>query len=537
MISSLLFQILLILFTHLAFGFDLESKQNVALYWGQNSAGSQQSLGDYCESTDADIYLLSFLYQFPTIGLNFANACTQSFPDGLLHCSQIAQDIQKCQSLGKKVLLSLGGASGAYGFSDENSAKEFAHTLWNTFGEGTGATERPFDSAIVDGFDFDIENNNAVGYAALVNELRSLFATSSRQYFISAAPQCPYPDASVGDMLQNADVDFAFIQFYNNYCNVGSYFNWDTWQNYAQSVSPNKNIKLYLGLPGSATAASSGYISDLSLLEDTISKISSSGNFGGVAMWDASQAFSNQINGQSYVSHVKSILSNCIGGSTTTALTTTSSTTTSSTTSCSSTTTLSPPSSATSFFTTTSSSTTSSSTSSSAKVATTTSCTTSSSATVAATAVTSVAVGTLTTKFLTSATASPTVSVGTAHTDAKTTVLQNNPWTTTTTTATTTSTAQRTTLQPSAQPTTTASAALAEAVSLNALYAAGKYNGKETCTNGDIACSASGEFAICNFGTWVNMVCASGTTCFASESSDILTIGCNFASQKEKYIN
>ncbi|QLL35025.1 hypothetical protein HG536_0H04010 [Torulaspora globosa] len=500
MINSFLFQISLFFFTHLAFGFDLQSKQNVALYWGQNSAGSQQSLGSYCESTDADIYLLSFLYQFPTIGLDFSNACTTSFSDGVLHCSQIAQDIQKCQSLGKKVLLSLGGASGAYGFSDENSAKAFAHTLWNTFGEGTGATERPFDSSIVDGFDFDIENNNAVGYAALVKELRSLFATSTKQYYISAAPQCPYPDASVGDMLENADVDFAFIQFYNNYCNVGKSFNWDTWQNYAQSVSPNKNIKLYLGLPGSATAASTGYISDLSLLEDTISKVSGSGNFGGVAMWDASQAFSNKIDGQSYVSHVKSILSKCLGGS--------------------STTTLSPSSSTASFFTTPSSTISSS--------------TTSSSATVLTTATTSDAVRGLTTKFLTSATASSTASVSTTHTDARTTVLSNNPLTTTLSTS---STVERTTLQTSAQPTTTGSAAYAKAVSLNALYASGKYNGEETCTNGDIACSANGEFAICNFGTWVNMVCASGTTCFASESSDILTIGCNFASQKEKYIN
>lgn len=523
MISSLLLQISLLLLTKLACAFDLESKQNVALYWGQNSAGTQESLGSYCESTDADIYLLSFLYEFPSIGLNFASACTSSYTDGLLHCSQIAQDIQKCQSLGKKVLLSMGGASGAYGFSDESSAKQFAHTLWDTFGEGTGAAERPFDSAIVDGFDFDIENNNAVGYAALATELRSLFASGNRKYYISAAPQCPYPDASVGDLLQNADVDFAFIQFYNNYCSVDKSFNWDTWLNYAESVSPNKNIKLYLGLPGSATAASTGYISDLSLLKDTISKVSSSGSFGGVAMWDASQAFTNKIDGQSYVSHVKSILSGSQSGSSTTTLSKSLSTTPSTTTS------------------------TSSTSSTSTRTSETTSASTPS------TTISSLFATSLTTRYSTSEAASEpteaetstvssttTTSMAAGHTHAKTTAVSNDPITTTTKAPS--STVETTTLQPATtQATSTATATTSpaheQAVRLNALYAEGKFNGAETCTEGDIACSADGEFAICNFGTWITMACASGTTCFASDSSEILTIGCNFASQKENFIN
>lgn len=288
--------------------FDSSANTNIAVYWGQNSAGTQESLATYCQSSNADIFLLSFLNQFPTLGLNFANACSDTFSDGLLHCTQIAEDIETCQSLGKKVLLSLGGASGSYLFSDDSQAETFAQTLWDTFGEGTGASERPFDSAVVDGFDFDIENNNEVGYSALAAKLRTLFAEGTKQYYLSAAPQCPYPDASVGDLLENADIDFAFIQFYNNYCSVSGQFNWDTWLTYAQSVSPNKNIKLFLGLPGSASAAGSGYISDTSLLESTIADITSSSSFGGIALWDASQAFSNQLNGEPYVEVLKNLL-------------------------------------------------------------------------------------------------------------------------------------------------------------------------------------------------------------------------------------
>lgn len=306
MVLTLLFLLLQSLFV---FAFDIDSKSNVAVYWGQASAGSQESLATYCQSDDVDIVLLSFLYQYPSsVGLNFASACTSTFSDGLLHCSTIGEDIQTCQSLGKKVFLSLGGAAGSYGFSNDEEAETFATTLWNTFGEGSGKEERPFDDALIDGFDFDIENNNPTGYTALVKKLRNYFSSGSKNYYISAAPQCFYPDSSVGELLSNGDVDFAFVQFYNNYCNVDKQFNWNTWLNFAQTISPNSNIKLYLGLPGSATAAGSGYISDLETIKTTVQTISGSENFGGIMLWDASQGFDNKVDGVAYIAHMKNIL-------------------------------------------------------------------------------------------------------------------------------------------------------------------------------------------------------------------------------------
>ncbi|CCF60363.1 hypothetical protein KAFR_0J02990 [Kazachstania africana CBS 2517] len=311
--------------------FDINSNTNVAVYWGQNSYGSQTNLANYCQSSDADIFLLSFLNNFPDLGLNFANACGTTFPGStLLHCTQIAADIKTCQSLGKKVLLSLGGAVGSYGFSSEAEAETFADTLWATFGEGSGVSNRPFDDSIVDGFDFDIENNNPTGYAALVTKLRTLFKSGSKTYYIGAAPQCVYPDASVGNLLSNADVDFAFIQFYNNYCNVDKQFNFDTWANFAKTVSPNRDIKLFVGLPGGASAAGSGYISDMSVIRSMVQTVSENANFGGISLWDASQAWSNKVDGSTYVHWMKSILEEYASSSTST--TTTSKTTTSKTT-------------------------------------------------------------------------------------------------------------------------------------------------------------------------------------------------------------
>ncbi|KAK6453589.1 chitinase, partial [Scheffersomyces xylosifermentans] len=286
-----------------ASAFDSGSSQNIAAYWGQNAGGNQGTLGSYCDSANVDIIILSFLNGFPALELNFANQCSETFPSGLLHCSQIASDIKYCQSQGKKILLSLGGATGSYGFSSDADGESFAATLWNKFGAGTDS-ERPFDDAVVDGFDFDIENNSQTGYVALANKLREYFsADTSKTYYLSAAPQCPYPDQSVGDLLSQVNIDFAFIQFYNNYCSLDKTFNWDTWTDFAANTSPNKNIKLYLGLPGSPASAGSGYVG-IDSISSALANIKGGSSFGGVSVWDISSA---QVNGD-FLQQIRSAL-------------------------------------------------------------------------------------------------------------------------------------------------------------------------------------------------------------------------------------
>ncbi|KAK9368661.1 glycoside hydrolase superfamily [Lipomyces kononenkoae] len=288
------------------------SSDNVAVYWGQASAGSQQRLSYYCESNSVDIVILSFLMTFYAADglpeVNFANACSDTFSGTtLLQCDQIAQDIQTCQSMGKKVLLSLGGAVGSYGFSSDSEASSFANTIWNMFGGGT-SNYRPFRTTILDGFDLDIENGNNVGYAAFITQMRTLY--SGGDYYISGAPQCPYPDAGLGDALDNAWFDFVFIQFYNNYCGVNnpSQFNYDSdWQSWVSSSAINKDVKLYVGVPGSPTAAGSGY-STPSSLSTIISGISDKSSLGGVMIWDASQAFTNTVGSSLFIDGIKSML-------------------------------------------------------------------------------------------------------------------------------------------------------------------------------------------------------------------------------------
>ena len=68
----------------------------------------------------------------------------------LLNCQKIAEDIKTCQSKGKLVTLSLGGATGSVSFTGDDQAEQFAETIWNLF-LGGNSTTRPFGDAVLDG--------------------------------------------------------------------------------------------------------------------------------------------------------------------------------------------------------------------------------------------------------------------------------------------------------------------------------------------------------------------------------------------------
>lgn len=510
------------------------SAANVALYWGQGNYGS---LASTCESEDAEIIILSFLYEFGkgTNSLDFSGICSTTFEDGLLHCPSIANDIKTCQSKGKKVLLSLGGASGAYGFDSDEAGEEFGTTLWNMFGNGDKSTERPFDDAILDGFDFDIEANSQTGYASCANKLKQYYnADSSKNYYISAAPQCPYPDASVGDLMSNSHIDFAFIQFYNNYCStLGSNFNWDTWVKYANEVSPNKDVKLYLGLPGSPSAAGSGYATP-DQVKSTVNDIlnaDGSNHFGGIMLWDAYWSNLNQINGKSFSNNMQDIL-NQLGDDQSSAPETTNAALTSTT----QPTIIEQPPTTEQPTTTEQPDTTEQPTITEQPITTeepvTTEQTTTSS--------------TLDIQPTTSS-VSDSVTLDIQTTQGKgvdTTVFTDNTQPTTMETVTTSSTSSATTpvTEPTSAPTSgskdcSSLTGLARAQCMNSNFNAGLYLGSaDSCPNeGALACSANGEFAICNFGKWVIMPCSSGTSCFAYNFGDQVDVGCDYSSNKSKF--
>lgn len=215
-------------------------------------------------------------------------------------------DIATCQqSYGKTILLSIGGATYTEGgFTSSDDAVAAANQIWATFGpqQSGSSALRPFGSSFVDGFDFDFETTVS-NTAPFANQLRSLMnADTSQSWYLTAAPQCPYPDAADNPMLNGTvPMDAVFVQFYNNYCGVQSYtpgsstqnnFNFATWDNWAKTVSLNPAVKVFLGIPASSTAAGSGY-EPPSTLDPIITYCKQFSSFGGVMMWDASQAVAN----------------------------------------------------------------------------------------------------------------------------------------------------------------------------------------------------------------------------------------------------
>lgn len=146
------------------------------------------------------------------------------------------------------------------------------------------------------------------GYAAMITTLRALIVVSGRNDIITAAPQCPL-DAKYQNMaylLQNVQFDRLWIQFYNNPgCSLlnadgtpNPGFNYAEWEQYLANT-PSSNAKLYIGLPGSAAAAGSGYV-DASVASSYLCKYSDHSMFGGVMVWDQWFAAQNTIDGASY---------------------------------------------------------------------------------------------------------------------------------------------------------------------------------------------------------------------------------------------
>ena len=298
----------------------------------QGQGSNQTRLGQVCQQPSIDIIPLAFLNIFPDQGAggypgsNFGNACGPGFfttPDGtqsqlLSGCTNIAQDIPLCQSLGKKILLSLGGAiPDTQKIQDDASAVKFAEFVWGAFGpkQASWTGPRPFGDAVVDGFDFDIEHNGSGGYATMITRLRQLYQTeTSKEYYVSGAPQCVIPDAQLADAIKNSWFDFIWVQFFNtpscsarDYIAGTNHMTFDDWVTTAKS-SFNPKAKVFIGLPAD-TSAGTFYLNPAevgTLVKDFKTKYPQ--EFGGLMLWEAAASDKNQINGSSFAATCKQLL-------------------------------------------------------------------------------------------------------------------------------------------------------------------------------------------------------------------------------------
>ncbi|CAI9762457.1 unnamed protein product [Fraxinus pennsylvanica] len=265
----------------------------IAVYWGQN--GGEGTLAATCATGFYKYVNIGFLTTFgngQTPVLNLAGHCDP--PSGT--CTGLSNDIRACQNQGIKVLLSLGGATGSYSLSSAANAQEVADYLWNTY-LGGQSSSRPLGDAVLDGVDFDIEAGTGQFWDDLARAL-SRYSSSQRKVYLSAAPQCPIPDAHLDTAIQTGLFDYVWIQFYNNeQCDyrggVDSVLaRWNQW-----TAVPSNQI--FMGLPAAPEAASGGYMPPDVLINQVLPTIKNSPKYGGIMIWNKfyDQSYSSTIVG------------------------------------------------------------------------------------------------------------------------------------------------------------------------------------------------------------------------------------------------
>ena len=155
----------------------------------------------------------------------------------------------------------------------------------------------------------DNEDNNNAYYEVLGGTLRTLFSTStSKDFYLSAAPQCPNPDASDPTSLLLL-CDFVWVQFYNNpSCDIGTSGFTSSLQSWSQTLSASK-ARLYLGAPAWPGADNKAYanIGTAQGIEPVAQSVKGLGlkNFGGVMFWDGSEGMLNEDDGKNIIAWAK----------------------------------------------------------------------------------------------------------------------------------------------------------------------------------------------------------------------------------------
>ncbi|GAB4833161.1 hypothetical protein Ancab_031406, partial [Ancistrocladus abbreviatus] len=117
-------------------------------------------------------------------------------------CKGLRSEIEHCQKLGIKVLLSIGGGTSTYTLTSKEEARELA-----------------------------------------------------------TSPQCPYPDARIGATLETGLFDYIWVQFYNNPVCEYIAANADNFFKALNKWASIKADKVFLGLPAAPHgAANNGYV-------------------------------------------------------------------------------------------------------------------------------------------------------------------------------------------------------------------------------------------------------------------------------------
>jgi len=313
-----------------------ERRYQRVVYWGQNGYGStdptrrnwEPSLRDVCDSGDYDVVVIGFVVTYFDArnpgrlpGINLSYHCGRPFTGfvSLLDCPEIGAEIRHCQAAGMTVLISLGGAVGNYLFDDDHQARGFARTIWDMFlGGSSDEIPRPFGDVVLDGVNLDIEAGAHNHHSVFVERLHQLMDEDGPDRFLmTAAPQCPFPDAHLGPAPGSALGDHPrlfdqlYVQFYNNFCRYSAndvatfrraLSTWNEW------TDANDGPALFVGLPAAPRAAPAGGYVPRNELSGLVSLMREFEHVGGFMLWDASFDHRSGEGGRLYSEHLAALL-------------------------------------------------------------------------------------------------------------------------------------------------------------------------------------------------------------------------------------
>ncbi|KAJ3074172.1 Acidic endochitinase [Podochytrium sp. JEL0797] len=271
----------------------------------------QNTLGHYCNTTLYNTINLAFLNVFgggSTFTITFAAfndpqnyAGTYTYrgtgtetnsKDDVHGFLRLGDDIQLCQAMGVKIVLSLGGDKvSPYSFSVGDGAK-YAQLFYDMFLQGNGQI-RPFGPGVVlDGIELDVEKNDTPSIwtpemISFLVKLRQL----SPSTLLAVVPQCFLneglnKDVNTGDVITATAsiINYIVVQFYNNpTCSYPFGFNFQAWKALYQGP-------IVIGLAGDWTSAISGGFLPPGQLQAVHDMVSKDSQFLGFSVYDVSSS-------------------------------------------------------------------------------------------------------------------------------------------------------------------------------------------------------------------------------------------------------
>jgi chitinase len=293
----------------------------LAVYWGQDLFGStnpdmtlwEKPLADVCTGTPYDFVVLAYVTSvasgsdgsYTAFAQNFANHCTLGTPlpgaPMLSRCDDIAAGIIACHSAHKKVVITVGPADpGLQSDANGSVGEQAAQSMWDLYLGGSGSIrpfpdQSPSERVIVDGvnLEFTPMPSSSAGQIRFAGRLHELMNASGGTYYLTATPQCGYPDPlgpGMGTVIGDNPVAFdaLLVEFYYTSSCIYSASNPNGFLDRLQSwatLMRNGRPKILVGLPLASTQP--GYV-DRPSLPALVNAARNSAAFDGLVLRDES---------------------------------------------------------------------------------------------------------------------------------------------------------------------------------------------------------------------------------------------------------